>query len=128
MIAWIAAGHVDALTQFISLSDACHISLDARDMDARLVLFNDASYGPFLGSIISMAPGPNGAKVSGIGDVAGIYYRMIRWPNGDFHWTLSLSLVYPLVIAMVLPLIWLIRRSRRRGGRGFHIECQSAAG
>jgi hypothetical protein len=126
VIAWIAAGRVDPRKQFISLSTTCHVTIDARGADARLEVFNDASYGPYSGSIIAIAGDPNRPKVSGVGDVAGIYYRMIRWPNGASLWTLSLSLAYPLVVATVLPALWVIRRSRHRG-RGFPVEGQPAA-
>src|SRR5690606_18316582 len=68
---------------------------------------------PYGGSAVGIAGDPNGPNVSGIGDVAGIYYRMIRWPDGRSIWTLSLSLAYPLLLAMPLPLIWVIRRFER---------------
>ncbi len=111
-VAWCAAGTVDPRRQFVSLSDGCHLSIHARGADARVQVFNDSSYGPYGGGVIGIAGDPNGPKVSGIGDVAGIYYRMIRWPDGRSIWTLSLSLAYPLLLAMPLPLIWVIRRSR----------------
>jgi hypothetical protein len=113
VVTWVAAGRIDPRRQFIRISNACHISVDARGADARLEVFNDATYGPYSGSIIGIVGDPNGPTVSGVGDVAGIYYRMIAWPNGTTLWTLSLSLAYPLLLAAVLPVVWLTRRSRR---------------
>jgi hypothetical protein len=80
-------------------------------------VFNDSSYGPYGGSIIAVSGAgrsPNDPKVSGVGDVAGIYYRMIRWQDGKSLWTLSLSLAYPLLLAALLPFVWIVRRARRR--------------
>lgn len=113
VVAWFAAGAVDPRKHFVCLSNGWHLSINARGADARLQVFNDPSYGPYIGSIIGLAGDRNGPKVSGVGDVAGVYYRMIRWPDGTSLWTLSLSLVYPLLVTLPLPLTWLIRRSRR---------------
>jgi hypothetical protein len=126
VVVWLTASSVDPRKKFVSLSTGCHLSVDARGADARLEVFNDATYGPYSGSIIGIAGDPNGPKVSGVGDVAGIYHRMIRWPNGTSLWTLSLSLIYPMVACTVLPVVWVIRRSRQRG-RGFPVDRQPAA-
>lgn len=123
VIAWFAASNVDPCKQFASISSGCHLSVDARDADARLVVFSDPSYGLYSGSIIGIAGDPNGPNVYGIGDVAGIYFRMVRWPDGKSLWTLSLSLVYPLLASLVLPVVWLIGRARQRG-RGFPVEAK----
>ncbi len=116
IVAWLIAGHFDPRRQFVSLSRECHLSIDHRGEDGRLEIFNDANYGPYAGSIIAFTGDPNGPSISGFGDTAGIYYRLIRWPNGTSLWTLSVSLSYPLIVAAVLPAIWLFRRSRRVGG------------
>jgi hypothetical protein len=126
VVVWVAAGSVDPSKQFVSLSAACHISIDARGADARLAVFNDANYGPYRGSILSIVGDPNAPTVQGFGDAAGIYYRMIQWPDGAQLWTLYVSLAYPLMAAAVLPCIWAIRHSRRTQ-RGFPVESQSAA-
>ena len=111
-LAWILAGIVEPRRQHLSFSSRFHLSILARGADARMVIFNDASYGPYRGSIIGIAGNPNNPKVSGVGDVAGVYYRHIRWPDGESLWTLALSLAYPLLLAGVLPVAWLIRRTR----------------
>jgi hypothetical protein len=128
VVAWVGAGRVDAQKHFIRVSSSFHVSVDARGADARLELFNDAS--PYSGGIVGIAGDPRGPTVSGVGDAAGVYYRMIRWPDGRSVWTLSLSLIYPLVLAAVLPALWIIRRSRgrRRGRRrGFPVEARPAS-
>lgn len=78
LVGWALAGGIDSRTQFISLSPALHVGIAAREADARLNVFNDAGYGPYSGSIVAFADDPAGPKVQGFGDVAGIYYRMIR--------------------------------------------------
>jgi hypothetical protein len=125
VVASFAAGAIDPRKQFVSNSNNCHVSIDGRGGDARLEVFNDSSYGPYSGSIVGVAGDPNGPKVSGFGDIAGIYYRLIRWPNGTSLWTLSVSLMYLLLVAAVLPVIWLIRRSGR-WRRGSSADSQTA--
>jgi hypothetical protein len=114
LIAWLAASRVDPRKQFISLTSTCHISLLAHQADARLVLFNDADYGPYQGSFLAFAGDPNFPQIKGIGDIAGLYYRFIRWPDATFLWTLTISLLYPVIFAAVLPVLWMIRRWRYR--------------
>ena len=77
---------------------------------------NSTMYGPYRGSVIAMGSSPN-PTMTGFGDTAGIYYRIIRWPGGNVLWTLSVSLAYPLVMTMVIPVVWIIRRKlgTRRG-------------
>lgn len=120
-LAWFAAGGVDPRKQHLSVARDCHISIDARGWDARLEIFNDSSYGPYAGSIVGIAGDPNCPTVSGVGDAAGVYYRMIRWPDGRSLWTLSLSLIYPTLVTLVIPFIWFVRRTRR-SVRGFPVD------
>jgi hypothetical protein len=125
VVAWLAAASVDPRKHFVSVSRNCHFSIDFRGADARFEVFNDSSYGPYSGSIVGIARDPNGPRVSGVGDSAGIYYRRIYWPNGVWLWTLSLSLIYPLLIASGLPAVWLVRRARR-SRRGFPVDARPA--
>ncbi len=118
---WLIAGSFNPRKQFVSISRGCYISIDARGNDVRLEVFNDSTYGPYAGSIVGIAGDPNGPRISGIGDTAGLYYRFIRWPNGTSLWTLALSLFYPAVVTLLLPLIWIVRHSPRRR-RGFPVE------
>jgi hypothetical protein len=127
IIASLFAHTIDPRRHHVSITSACHLSIDAHGCDARIELFNDAIYGPYSGSIISMTSinnaitNPNSPTKRGFGDFAGIYYRHFRWRDGTLLWTLSLSLLYPLLVAMVLPMIWIFRRSSRRQ-RGFPIS------
>lgn len=121
VVAWIAGHWIDPRSEFVSISNSCHVSISTVRWDARLHFFNDSSYGPYSGSIIGIAGDPNGPKVTGFGDTAGIYVRWIRWRDGYLLWTFSLSLVYLLTASTILPLVWIIRRSRRER-EGFPID------
>jgi len=122
VIAWLAAGAIDPRKQYVSLSPGCHVSVNLwGNVDARLEVFNDANYGPYSGSITGVAGSPLNPTESAFGDSAGVYYRHFRYPNGAVLWTLSLSLVYPLVASMPLLLVWYLRRTNRQR-RGFSID------
>ena len=111
--AWLVAGQVDPRRHFVSLSRRCHFSVDARGADARLEVFNDVNYGPYRGSIVAIEGDPLGPTKSAVGDSAGIYYRHFRWSSGESLWTLSLSLAYPLMASLLLPVFWTVRHMRR---------------
>ena len=112
--ACLLAASVDPVTRFLTLHQNLHLSIDQRPYGPALEVFNDANYGPYRGSIISVsAPGlPSEVKSTGL-DFVGVYYRDFRWPNGMTLWTLSLSLIYLVVLGAVLPATWVIRRLRR---------------
>ena len=82
----------------------------------RLVFFNDAEYGPYLGSTIALVDEqgnvyPRDLKQSSFGDVAGVYYRHFVWTNtNDTLWTLMVSLWYPIVLFAALPGCAILRR------------------
>jgi hypothetical protein len=112
------------------------------DTLGRLVIFNDAKYGPYRGSIVSLANEKYPSKPVwvwrigenyGIGkendfdgkgeielteiaaDFPGIYYRHFQRPNEPQPlWTLMMSLWYPLFLFSILPVIWIICRWRSR--------------
>jgi hypothetical protein len=126
-VACFLAGSVDPVKQFLSLRRDFQVSIDQRPYGPALEVFNDASYGPYCGSIISLSgPGQPSEVKSGGFAFPGVYYRHFRWPNGTTLWTLSLSLVYLVVLSAVLPFAWLIRRSRR-SRRGSAVEGRPAA-
>jgi hypothetical protein len=121
LVAWPLARHTDPRTQRVQLGSQRYVSLDAYGpdgRDARLVIFN-LSFGPYCGGIVGV-----GTRVSGFGDTLGIYYR--RLTSADIPgswWTLRISLAYPLVVAVVLPLVWLLqRRWLTRAQRGSPVE------
>ena len=127
IVAWLLASGVDSRRQFLRLSRGCHLSIDAWGADARLEIFNNASYGPYRGSIVDIIAGrPSSVQMIGFGDQAGIYYRWIHWPSGQTTWTISLSLLYPLLAASVLPIIWSARRLRGNR-RGFPVSATGAS-
>lgn len=105
VVAWIvvSCGLVDPQRHRIRLGPSCHVSLQHFD-GASIVIFNDGDYGPYRGSIVGLAGDPNGPIAHGFGSTAGIYYRHFRWPDGSTLWTLSVSLIYPLMLASILPI------------------------
>jgi hypothetical protein len=111
---WLSAIFFDLSQHRISWSPTCHFNIEARGMDARLNVFNDMEYGPYGGSIIYVEGMPNRPTMTGFGDTTGIYYRFIQWPDSGTLWTLSVSLAYPLLIASILPAVWIIRFKRHR--------------
>ena len=130
-IAWPLAGYSDPCSQYLNLSHQWHLGIDARGADARIEIFN-GSYGPYCGSIMTVAR-PKGQMatephVLAFGDTLGIYFRRVPIPPGGFWWTLSLSFVYPLAAALVLPSVWILLRRRRTSlRRGFTVERSPAA-
>jgi hypothetical protein len=114
---------LDPSRQFLSLSSSFHVTV----WQARVVAFNDASYGPYHGSTIAVSSvGVDGVvhpldhEEVKFGDSWGIYYRYFRWPNATL-WTLMVSLIYPILAFAALPLVGVARKvlaSRRGRGRG----------
>lgn len=101
----------------ISFSRGFHVSVwrgPAGDTLGRLVVFNNAEYGPYSGSTIQIVDEKGNAsprldrKIEW-GDTCGFYYRYFRWPDGKTLWTLMLSLWYPLLAFCILPAFWLLR-------------------
>lgn len=89
------------------------------DTLGRIVLFNDAEYGPYRGSIIQFTDDagnvhPEFERRIALGDSFGVYYRYFRVPSGATLWTLMVSLWYPVALFAVLPTAWLWMRRRRR--------------
>lgn len=69
---------------------------------------------PYTGGTLAMVregfPSP---RTTGF-DFPGVYYRFIRLSlNPEPLWTLRLSLAYPVILSLVLPLLWLRRLWRR---------------
>ena len=102
-VACFLAGSVDPIQRFLTLRQNFHVSIDQRPYGPALEVFNDSSYGPYRGSIISVSsPGrPSEVKSRGF-DFVGVYCRHFRWPNGTKLWTLSLSLIYLVAMSAAL--------------------------
>jgi hypothetical protein len=126
----------------LSLTDHFHIGVwdgFSGDSFGMSVFFNNAEYGPYRGSIMSIsdekAPAPkrwgwsvlwygfsqetefdrqgNAALIEKACDLPGIYFRHFRQPDkADSLWTLMISLGYPLLLFSILPVAWIFRRMR----------------
>ena len=118
-LVWLLTAATKPVEKIFSLNDSCHLCLRTNGLDARVVLFSDKVSGPYTGSVVAFTGNETSPRVSGFGDAAGIYYRRITLPTGKSFWTVSLSLIYPLGLAAVLPLMWFIRRWRRQKPAGF---------
>jgi hypothetical protein len=113
LAACFIAGAINSAKTFLRLGRDVHISLDVRSGDPRLEIFNDTRYGPYRGSIVEVSGPGRPSQVKSVGfDFLGVYYRRFRWPNGTTLCTLSLSLVYFVVLSAVLPFAWLARHRR----------------
>jgi len=139
---WLATFAITPWDHRVSLTDRFYVSVWSGfggDTLGRLVIFSDAHYGPYRGSIIGIG-GENTHEVrwgwqaghydfgkitftnpSGtvdrlrLCDLPGVYFR-----HFDIHdqahtlWTLMISLWYPLIAFTILPAIWIFRRWRSR--------------
>ena len=111
---WVAALNSNQWDHRLSLGNSFHIGVCGPGLDSRLVFFSDSEYGPYSGSIIQLNGSPPLERKIGFGDTLGIYYRYFRFPDGGpTLWTLMLSLWYPTILFVVLPIIWWIRYRRK---------------
>ena len=106
----------------LSLTPSIHISVRRGSRDAspgRVVVFNDAEYGPYRGSIIEIVDPdrkvnpPPGWK-DAWADKLGVYYRCFCRRDGQTLWTLAVSLWYPLVVFAAPPAVWFVQRRKER--------------
>jgi hypothetical protein len=118
VLLWLSAGvgNIDGITPLATFSKDCHLTIFGHGADYRVAIYNDAVYGPYHGSIVGMAgpDGRTGIQGHGFGDTAGVYFRHFRWPGGAVLWTLMISLLYPLAISLVLPIIWICKNFQLR--------------
>ena len=103
---------------YMSFSDDSHVGVWARGLDSRIVLFNDAEYGPYCGSIIGLVDVDGNVHrplehEEAFGDSWGIYYRYFQWPDSRL-WTLMVTLWYPILFFSIVPVIGLLRWTLRR--------------
>ncbi len=127
----LAGFAANPLERRLSVTQDFHICLwRHRDVDVRLVFFNDHEYGPYLGSILGIVDDqgnvhPPLAGESCWGDCCGIYWRHFRWREAwgradPVLWTLMVSLWYPLILLSILPVLWFWQQ-RRRHRRGMNL-------
>lgn len=95
----------------LSVGQHFHVSVWGGDWDIRLVFFNDADYGPYRGSTISVDGNPPLRRELYFGDTAGVYYRYFGLA-GSALWTLMVSIWYPVALFSILPSWQLLRMSR----------------
>ena len=55
-------------------------------------------------------------------DWAGVCYGHVEWRDGSTSRTLGISFAYLLPIASAPALVWLVRRQRNAGRRGFPLD------
>jgi hypothetical protein len=142
---WLATFAVSPWDHRVSFTDKFHVSVwsgFSGDTLGRLVIFNDAKYGPYRGSIMVIGGEGTHEVFSGLRnsdydfgritftnpngtvdrlrlcDLPGVYFR-----HFDIHgqartlWTLMISFWYPLIAFSILPAIWIFRRWHSRHKR-----------
>jgi hypothetical protein len=140
---WLATFAFSPWDHRLSFTHHFHVSVWSGfngDTLGCLVLFNNAEYGPYRGSIIALVDTnhPSSKRGWSIGDydigqitdfdgrgeiavrervcdLPGIYFRHIWRANQDSPlWTFMVSLWYPLLLFSVLLGVWIVRRWRLR--------------
>ena len=114
----VVARWSDSRSDRVSIIGYAYAGLRA-DPHGRIWISNEQT--PYHGSIIGL-DGSNVPRTIGFGDFAGIYYRRHTWPTHTW-WTLIVSLWYPTALFSLLPVIWMIRRIRRRRPPGYCQRC-----
>jgi hypothetical protein len=113
---WVWSFWTDPRKDCVSLSGNFHVAVE----NGRASFFNMKDYGPYHGSVISLSSGEETAYSAfaerrGFGDTLGIYYRYFRWADsGIILWTLSVTLLYPMIVFSLLPLTWAWKRWRAK--------------
>ena len=79
--------------------------------DRDLCFFNNKEYGPYLGGTVELLDRKEDidrffSERRAFGPTLGVYYRYFRVPgSGAVIWTLTVSLLYPIIIFAALPVI-----------------------
>jgi hypothetical protein len=128
---WVLIDRIDPMSQ-VGVANHWGVSVCAPD---RLCVFN----GPHSNDGVipynavpkaGLAP-YDGRYTTGFNRL-GIWYKHMPCPDGSWWWTVELNFAYPLTVALILPVVWLIwsvRRSARRVvPRGFPVEGHAKAG
>ena len=139
---WLTTFAVSPWDHRVSFTNRFNVSVWSGfngDTLGRLVIFSDAEYGPYRGSIMNIGgentredfwgwhkadydfgrstfTNPNGTVDRlRLCDLPGVYFRHFDI-HGQAHtlWTLIISLWYPLIAFSILPAIWTCRRWRSR--------------
>jgi hypothetical protein len=109
---------LDPREHHISFSNELHVGVSR----GRIDVFNQASYGPYRGSLIGLSDGEGGIiptlqREIAVGDRLGIYVRYFRWNDPPWPlnvlWTVSVSLWWPIGAAGVSAIACWNYRTRR---------------
>src|SRR5208283_3468380 len=120
IILWGWSFWTDPRKDCLSFSGNFHVAVE----NGRVSFFNVKDYGPYHGSVIALTSDewPIERIFSErryFGDTLGVYYRYFRWADsGIVLWTLSVTLLYPMVVFLMLPLTWAWKRWRARAAVG----------
>ena len=108
---------LDPWEKHISIMEGFGVGAWRNGWDVQMVFFNDATYGPYRGSLIDFpwvdAEGNVHSLLSQkmeFGDTWGVYYRYFRWPDNRTLWTLAISLWYFLPVCGAVPLVLIVRK------------------
>lgn len=142
---WLATFAVTPWDHRVSFTDRFHVSVWSGfrcDTLGLLVIFSDAKYGPYSGSIMPIGGKGTHEDFSGLHisdydfgrmtftnpngtvdrlrlcDLPGIYFRHFDI-HGQAHtlWTLMISFWYPVIAFSILPAIWIFSRWHSRHKR-----------
>lgn len=138
LLLWLATFVISPWDHRVSFTDGFNVSVwsgFSGDTLGRLVIYSDAKYGPYRGSIKGIGgenaqkerwgwhhgdydfgkitfTNPNGTVDRlRLGDLPGIYFRHFQiHGKARTLWTLMVSIWYPLILFSIFPGAWIIRR------------------
>ena len=111
IILWVWSFWADPRADYLSFSGDFHVGF----FDGRIDFFSDKD-GPYHpGSEISRSGKDQLAEHHAYGDWLGVFYRYFRFvPSGAVFFTFSVSLLYPMVLFLMLPITWAWQRHKAR--------------
>ena len=123
ILLFLASFVLNPWDHYVSFNDSFHVGVLAGSFDwwfdSRIVLFSDATNGPYCGSIIQIhfsdgTAYPTFEHEVKWGDTCGVYYRYFRTSDWTL-WTLMVTPWYPIIFFAIMPTMRLLRlRSCRR--------------
>jgi hypothetical protein len=129
-VLFVAAGVMVAVRgrslPIFSFGEHLHVLVDPWRFPEILVC-NNHEVGPWLGRMtlgVSGSTSETRVRVVGAVEFPGLFFQSISWP-GYLVWGFRVSLVYPLALFGLPPVMWWIarlRRNRKRAIAGFPVE------
>lgn len=92
----------------LALTENLHLGVWSRDLDSRLVFFNEDEYNP--SNLPSHFRGSRIQKTATFSMIPGIYYRYIR-TDADTQWVCQISLWYPIIISGLLSVHYFLKET-----------------